>query len=199
MVIKLNDRMQGNIIALLILFVFGFLWIRNRKLVEENKQLRRNRNDALRLVKTIQENSRFDNQLKEGIQVLLDYYENRNSDIAIELKRVLDLFDDGQFENAIRDLVKIIENILNSKYQDTNDFKDWLKNKQSSFADLINYAKHIKDISDVEHKFLIALKECRNSGSHNLNVVFDDYINAGAFITCIGAIIKIDKVQIGKL
>ena len=177
--------------------VGGYLYNRNRKLVRENYELKEQQRHLKILIHTIKESSQFNNQMKQEILWLIDYFKNLDEKIANELAQALQLLQIGQTENAIEDLVKIMENILEQKYKSKKSFGEWLRNtkKKLNLHNMLEYAKKCEDIDEVEFKFFVAVKTIRNKEDHTLDLKLADYLNASGLITCIGAIMKLGQVN----
>lgn len=111
--------------------------------------------------------SQIPTDIKTQIQELISQYEGLEEEICNELVSVLSLIEIGEEIKAIKDLAKIIENILKEKYQNEEPFKD---KKFVPLAKLIEHAKNSKLLNPKEYNTACILKEFRNEESHRLNV-----------------------------
>jgi hypothetical protein len=111
------------------------------------------------------------NQIPEDIisqiLTLINEYKGIEEDIYNELLGVLDLIKVGQEIKAIKDLTKIIENLLKDKYKNEEKFKG---QKFVPFAKLIEYAKELEFFNLKEYNIACILRDFRNEESHQLNV-----------------------------
>ncbi len=179
------------------LLVGAYFFNRNKQLSLENSYLKEQQKHLRLLIQTVKESSRCDYQMKREILRLIDHFKDIDEKIANELAQSLQLLQIGQTENAIEDLVKIMENILEQKYKSDSNFIDWLKEKKRrlSLHNLLEYAKISETIDEIEFRFFIAVKTIRNKEDHTLDLKLDRYLNASGLITCIGAIMKLSHTK----
>lgn len=189
----MNKNTLG-IIAIIASCVAAYLYFENKKL---ERKLIVSETDRLKLIiDSIKQNTTLTEELKEQLTKLVYQFENVDSKVSAELIQVLQLFEIGQIEKAIADLVKIIEYLLSVHYKENQSFLGWLKQqkKQLNFSALLDFCKNEKKINNIEYKFFIALKEIRNKEVHELDLNNDPYLNASGIIVAIGAIIKISDI-----
>jgi len=196
----MSNSNQNNLLILAAIAAVGvgaYLYTKNQQLEKENNRLKEQNEHLVLLVKTIKESSRFDNQMKQELLKLIDRFKNIDEKVANELAQALQLLQIGQVENAIEDLVKIMEHILKSKYEKDGSFKSWLKStkRKLSLHNLLEYAKEQTQITKVEYQFFVAVKAIRNEEDHTVDFKPDNYLNASGMITCLGAIMKLGKLK----
>jgi hypothetical protein len=193
-----NTAIGISTIAIIIaIFVIIYLSSENK---EKNKKIKELEEDKLKLIlDSLKSRNDISDEVKNQIEKLARQFENVDKKISNELVQALQLFQIGQVENAIEDLVKIIEHLLTKYYIDKEEFKDWCKEKKKNFkqpklADLLEYSLNDNKISSIEHKFFVAIKEIRNKEDHTLDLTLDKYINTSGIITAIGAIVKFSEL-----
>src|SRR5690554_4243679 len=94
--------------------------------------------DKLRLIfESIKNNPNLSDEIKLQLTKLVKQFENIDVKVSNELIQAIQLFQIGQTENAIEDLVKIIEHLLTVHYENDKGFKSWLK-KEKKNLDLHN-------------------------------------------------------------
>ena len=146
-------------------------------LIEDKKKLNANKKriddlelDRLKLIQESLKNSNLTNEVKNQISKLITDYENLDENVTNELISILSLIEINQEEKAIKDLAKIVENILFDKFKKEEEFK-----KFKTFiplANLIEYAKKIKLFNKKEYNASCILREIRNEESHKLNLKY---------------------------
>ncbi len=157
--------------------------------------------DKLKLIlDSLKRNPSLSDEIKIQLEKLCNQFKDIDPKISSEIAQALMLFHLGKLENAITDLVKIMEYLLTSYYEDDNNFKKWLKEKKLNFDlhNLLTFCKEEKKITSVEFKFFIAVKEIRNKEVHEIDFKIDGYLNASAIIAAIGAIFKIASIVYPK-
>jgi hypothetical protein len=167
----------------------------------ENEQSKRRitelEEDKLKLIlDSLKRNPDLSEEIKIQIKKLITDFKKVDLKISNELAQALQLLQIGQTENAIEDLVKIIEHLLTVHYKDNKDFHNWLKEQKKKFDlhDLLTFCKQEKKINDVEYQFFVAIKTIRNKEDHVVDLQLDNYINASGLITAIGGIFKIASI-----
>ena len=127
---------------------------------------------------------------------LVKQFEDIDIKVANEISQALQLIQIGQTENAIEDLVKIIEHLLSIHYQNDSDFKAWLKKEKKKFDlfNLLTFCKTDKKITEIEYQFFLAIKKVRDKEDHTLDLKLDPYLNASGLITAIGGILKLTAI-----
>ncbi len=109
------------------------------------------------------------------------------------------LIEAKQPTKAAFSLAKIVENLLEEKYSQNGDFKNFVQSKNKGkkrnpvFNDYLEYAKNQKLIGTDEFHFAKGLKEIRNQEGHELDVKKQDSWLATAFFTGIGLIMKLGE------
>ncbi len=150
--------------------ILGYFLIQEANKNKANtKRIKALEKDRLKLMKDAIENSdHLSKEIKDQIHKLIDEYQEIDEEVAKELVSVLSLVNIGQHEQAIKDLAKIIENMLSEKYKDESKFKSF--KKYIPLAKLIEHAKEVKFFSSKEYNASCILKDIRNEVSHELNV-----------------------------
>ena len=187
-----NDWLLG-IAAIGALLVAGYLYSENKKQKRVIKNLTEEREHLKLLLSVIRKSNQFDESVKKQIESLIRNFDKIDASVANELAQALQLLQIGQVENAIEDLVKIMEHLLEKKYSTDSLFTNWLKEnkKKKDLHNLLEYSKKTKFITEVEFSFFNAIKTIRNKEDHTLDLKLDGYINASGLLTAIGAIMKI--------
>jgi hypothetical protein len=191
-----NVLVIGAVVALLI--AVYLLYLENEKIKQEIAELEK---DRLKLIlDSLKRNPDLSDEIKRQLEKLIIDFADIDEKVSNELAQALQLFQIGQTENAIEDLVKIIEHLLTVHYKEDNGFKDWLKDqkKKQDLHNLLTFCKKEEKISDVEFQFFIAIKTIRNKEDHTLDLKLDDYLNASGLITAIGGIFKIASIVYPK-
>ncbi|CAA0237442.1 conserved hypothetical protein [Tenacibaculum maritimum] len=137
----------------------------NRLKEKEIENLKKEKKDLL--LKSLHDKEQIPNEIKEQIIKLINNYHGVEDDICNELISVLELIEIGQEVKAIKDLTKIIENLLKEKFEKENDSKS---KKFVPLAKLIDYAKESDFFNQREYSTACILRDFRNEESHNLNV-----------------------------
>lgn len=185
-------------ISVIAILIAVYLYFENEKSKQKIAALEE---DRLRLIlDSLKRNPDLSDEIKYQLEKLIIGFADIDEKISNELAQALQLFQIGQTENAIEDLVKIIEHLLTVHYKEDNGFKDWLKTQKKKFDlhNLLTFCKEEKKISDVEFQFFVAIKTIRNKEDHTLDLKLDDYLNASGLITAIGGIFKIASIVYPK-
>lgn len=192
-----NNKIPLGILALTAIaaiFVAAYLYFEN----EENKnKIAELEEDKLRLIlDSLKQNPNLSVEIKLQLEKLIDNFKNIDDKVSNELAQALQLLQIGQTENAIEDLVKIIEHLLSVHYKNDANCKKWLKEQKKKFDlhNLLTFCKEEKKIDEIEYQFFIAIKTIRNKEDHTLDLKLDSYINASGLITAIGGIFKIASI-----
>lgn len=176
------------------ILVAAYLYYEN----EQNKRrITELEEDKLKLIlDSLKRNPDLSAEIKVQIEKLITDFKKVDIKISNELAQALQLLQIGQTENAIEDLVKIIEHLLTVHYKDNKDFHAWLKEQKKKFDlhNLLTFCKQEKKINDVEYQFFVAIKTIRNKEDHVVDLQLDNYINASGLITAIGGIFKIASI-----
>jgi hypothetical protein len=181
----------GLIIAV---FVGAYLYFENKKLTVKIKEVE---DDKLKLIlDSLTRNPDISTEIKTQIEKLVVGFKDIDEKVSNELVQALQLIQIGQTENAIEDLVKIIEHLLTVHYKENLSFKKWLKEqkKKIDLHNLLTFCKSEEKIDDVEYHFFIAIKTIRNKEDHTVDLKLDTYLNVSGLITAIGGIFKMAKL-----
>ncbi len=185
-------------IGVIALFIAVYFYMEDN---EKKKRIKELEEDRLKLIlDSLKRNDDLSAEIKRQIKKLINDYQTIDKDVAQELTEALQLFQIGQVENAIEDLVKIIGHLLEKYYKDNEDFRKWMKSKNKNpkkpdVHDLLTYCHEIeKEIDEIEYRFFIAIKTIRNKEDHQVNLKLDDYLNVSGILTAIGAITKIQTI-----
>jgi hypothetical protein len=185
-------------IAVIAILIAVYLHLDNDK---QKKKIAELEEDKLKLIlDSLNQNPNLSNEIKLQIRKLIKGFEHIDPKVSNELAQALQLFQIGQTENAIEDLVKIIEHLLTLHYKDNQECKDWLKEQKKKFDlhNLLTFCKTEKKIDDIEFQFFVAIKTIRNKEDHTLDLKLDSYLNASGLITAIGGIFKIASIVYPK-
>lgn len=149
---------------------------------------------------SLKHNPDLSEEIKSQLEKLINKFSGVDKKVSNELAQALQLFQIGQVENAIEDLVKIIEHMLSLHYKEDAGFKNWLKEQKKRFdlQNLLTFCKHENKISDVEFQFFIAIKAIRNKEAHELDVNIENYLKASGLIIGLGGIFKIASIVYPK-
>ena len=180
--------------AVIAIIVAVCLYMDNEKNKEKIAELEE---DKLKLIfDSLKRNPDLSEEIKRQLEQLIDRFQNIDIKISNEIAQALQLYQLGQKENAIEDLVKIIEHLLTLHYKNDSKCKKWLKAQKRKFDlhNLLTYCKEEKKIDEVEYQFFLAIKTIRNKEDHTLDLKLDDYINASGIITAIGGISKLASI-----
>ena len=201
--IKNNGNNKSGIgtvamIAVIAIIVAVYLCFENEK---NTKKIAELEEDKLKLIlDSLKRNPNISDEIKLQLEKLIKNFKDVDDKISNELAQALQLFQIGQTENAIEDLVKIIEHLLTVHYKDDYNFKKWLKEQKKKFDlhNLLTFCKTEKKIDEVEYQFFIAIKTIRNKEDHTLDLKLANYLNASGLITAIGGISKIASIVYPK-
>lgn len=153
--------------------------------------------DKLKLIlDSLKQNTNLSKEIKQQLEKLINGFADIDEKVSNELAQALQLIQIGQTENAIEDLVKIIEHLLTVHYKEHHEFKVWLKEQKKRFDlhNLLIFCKQENKITDIEFQFYIAIKTIRNKEDHMIDLKLDDFLNASGLITAIGGILKIASI-----
>jgi hypothetical protein len=185
-----------GIVAVAAILVAGYLFTQNRKQKTVIKDLSEEREHLKLLLSIIRRSNQFDDNLKSEIEKLIKKFNKIDASVANELAQALQLLQIGQIENAIEDLVKIMEHLLSKKYSTDSSFLKWIKENKRK-KDLHNYLEFSKItglITDVEFSFFNAVRVIRNKEDHEVDFKLDKYLTASGLVTAIGGIMKIGSI-----
>lgn len=184
--------------AVIAIVISVYLYIENEKSKQKISELEE---DKLKLIlESLKQNSNISVEIKKQLEKLIIGFADIDKKVSNELAQALQLFQIGQTENAIEDLVKIIEHLLTVHYVGNNSFNTWLKEqkKKCDLHNLLVFCKQEEKISEIEFHFFIAIKTIRNKEDHTLDLRLDDYLNASGLIAAIGGIFKIASLVYPK-
>lgn len=178
-----------------------FLLRANNELVEVVNEYEENLSS---LKEMIRNNDHLESEVKKKLVNLIDTYKGIDSKVSNELIAAMALIEAKQPTKAAFSLAKIVENLLEEKYSQNGEFKEFVKNKNSGkkrnpvFNDYLEYAKNQNLIESEEFHFAKGLKEIRNQEGHELDVKKHENWLATAFFTGIGLIFKLADVVSNK-
>lgn len=164
--------MKGKDIAITVLVtvagVFFILFIaeklENGLLKKKNEDLME---DKLRLLReSLKNKTKLNPEILSQIERLIQYYK-RNKPISKELTDVLDQIQNGHDIKGIRDLAKIIENLLKDKFKEEPKFSS---HKRIPLKSLIDHAKEINFFNEKMYHSACILNQFRNDECHKLAV-----------------------------
>lgn len=134
-----------------------------RRLTNENDEIRKGYLDLLQRFLILKGETAPD--ILEELEKLKESLSTLNKDAHIALGNVIGLVNDGYYETAVRDLAKIIENILKEKIDVDASFK-----KKRDLFNFLQHAKECKWIKPHEHAYADLIRLMRNNDSHEWNV-----------------------------
>jgi len=129
-------------------------------------------------LKLLQENLRnsenFSAEVKKQINKLIEDYRKKNASVTIELKKILRFIEAGEDISAIKDLAKVLENLLKEQY--LNDQAFLSKKRSPSLKNLIEHAKEVCLFTKRQYNTACILHDFRNQESHELAVQDTEYM-----------------------
>lgn len=192
---KKNDIIIGiGVIAIIAIIVAVYFNIENKK---QKKKIAELEDDKLKLIlESLNRNPDLSEEVRFQIEKLISQFSSIDNKISNELVQALQLLQIGQTENAIEDLVKIIEHLLTKHYKTDTNCTKWLKEQKKKFDlhNLLTFCKTENKINDIEFQFFVAIKTIRNKEDHTLDLKLDNYLNTSGIITAIGGIFKIASI-----
>ncbi len=156
-------------IALVAAALIYYLIENNRKLKFQENRIKELEENKIQLIKDSLSKSALTEEIKNQVLELINEYKDIDEDISNELISVLSLIGIDQIEKAIKDLAKIIENLLKDNFLNDEKFKN---KKFVSLGKLIELAKESGLFNNKEYNAVCVLKEFRNEESHELNVKY---------------------------
>jgi hypothetical protein len=135
-----------------------YIFFENQKNKQKIAELKE---DKLKLIlDSLKQNTTLSEDVKHQLEKLIHEFADIDEGVSNELAEALQLLQIGQTENAIEDLVKIIEHLLTVHYNGDDKFISWLTNnkKKQDLHTLLMFCKEEKKITDIEFKFFIAIK-----------------------------------------
>jgi len=112
-----------------------------------------------------------------------------NEKITSELNEILNLTKDKHIKSAFIKLSKLLERLLFDKFNLTDEYKKYCKEKKKqidNFDTLIEYSKEINFFDEKDYHYSKLIKKIRNIETHELSPDILDEIN-----TCFVGAIKI--------
>ena len=134
-----------------------------RRLTDENDELKKGYLDLLQKHLLLSENT--PKEVIADIERLKDQVVNLSKDVHIELGSVIDNVRNRNGVKAVRELGKIIENVLKEKAANDANFK-----KKPTLFNLLVHAKICNWIKPHVQAYVELIREIRNKESHELNV-----------------------------
>lgn len=177
--------MKGKNIAITVLAVvagvFLILFIKEKK---ESSELKKRNDDLLQdnlklLRETLLNRKSVNPDILSQIDRLITYFQNKRPAISKELTDILLQIQNAQEIKAIRDLAKIIENLLKDKYKNEPRFH---KSKTITLKPLIDFAKETMFFNDKIYHSACILHQFRNEESHELAVQDSDNMKLSALL-----------------
>jgi hypothetical protein len=165
--------MKGKDVAITVLVVvagiFAALFIVEKL---DNIELKKKNDDLLEdklklLRETLDKKNAISPEIKTQIEKLIEYYQKHKPSVSHELRDVLLQIQNGQDVKAIRDLAKIIENLLKDKFRNEPRF---INMKVITLKPLIEFAKETKLFNEKLYHSACILHQFRNEESHELAV-----------------------------
>lgn len=187
--------MKGKDIAITTLVIvagiFAMLFIAEKL---ENIELRKKNDDLLEdklklLRETLKNKKSISPEIIDQISKLIEYFRKNKPSISKELSDVIIQIQNGQDIKAIRDLAKIIENLLKDKFKNEPRF---LKLKYISLKALIEFAKESNLFNDKLYHSACILHQFRNEESHELAVQDSENMKLTALLGGLEIISKIN-------
>lgn len=184
--------------SILIVVLVLVLRDKNKKIKaskNENKDLKI---DRVQLLKDLAENSILPSESKKVLIKIGKEMENSDKKVSEEIKKVLTLINNKMMPEALFKLVKILDNILENSYSETDEYKEWqTKNKEKTnlIYSILNFIKHKKIINHEEFHTVALVKELRNKEAHELNVELSKPEMQFAFNRVISLILKLSKTS----
>jgi hypothetical protein len=187
--------MKGKDIAITVLAVvagvFAVLFIAQKI---ENIELRKKNEDLfedkLKLLReTLKNKKSISPEILDQINKLIDYFKINKPSVSKELADILIQIQNGQDIKAIRDLAKIIENLLKERFKNEPRFS---KLKIISLKSLIEFAKESKLFNDKLYYSACILHQFRNEESHELAVQDSENMKLTALLGGLEIISKIN-------
>lgn len=139
-----------------------------RRLTDENDELKKAYLDLLQAYLLLSENT--PQEIIKDIERLKQQAVELSKDVHIELSSVIDNVRDNKGVKAVRELGKIIENLLAEKAKADANFK-----KKPTLGNLLEHAKTCLWIKPNEAAYAALLHEIRNKESHELNVQYESH------------------------
>lgn len=187
------------IIAVVAIIIAVYLYASNKEKEDRIKELEE---DKLKLIlDSLRKNRSFTDEVKSQIEKLCLEYKEIDIRVSNELAQALQLLQLNQVENAIEDLVKVMENLLKVHYLANPDYNSWIKAKHGNkitLHNLLTFCREENKITDIEFSFFIALKSIRNAEAHELDLQNQKYLNVSGIITAIGGIIRLSNLVYPK-
>ncbi|RYY41659.1 MAG: hypothetical protein EOO08_00580 [Chitinophagaceae bacterium] len=191
MATKVTFKVNSTAVLIIGALILFYLYLENLKSKEKIRELQE---DKLKLMlDALKNNDSLSDELRRQFSKLIVSFQKVDNTVSNELMQALQLYQIGQVENAIEDLVKIMEHLLKKHYEHSDGFKAWLKEQKKRFDlhGMLGFCKHEKKINDVEYNFFLAIKAIRNKEDHEVDYQIDPFLGASGLIAGIGAIFKL--------
>jgi hypothetical protein len=169
---KFKDVLIGGLIAALLIFAWIALSEKQKsklkdkviqKLAQQNHQLK------LAYVELLEKILAFESKITPDVLKDLEELKEKarylDELVHVELSEVVDLVKNGKGEKAVRDLGKIIENVLRMRAEKDENFK-----KKPTLHNLIEHAGVCNWLNSSEVSVANHIRDLRNEESHQLAV-----------------------------
>ncbi len=141
-------------------------------------------------------------QIKRSLTELEAELYSSRPEVSEEVRRIAQLVDIGQGANAIRCIVKIMDNLITERYAHDLGYKEWsqrggkdkAKGVEGACFYMLEYAVSLGEINREEVCFFRGIKEIRHKDSHELAVEVEAYLEAPALMIGIGGILNFAKL-----
>jgi hypothetical protein len=177
--------MKGKDIAITALAIVAGIFVvlfitekvENARLLKKNDDLQ---DDKLKLLKdNLESKKAISPEIKNQINKLIEFYRSTHPSVSEELTEILTQIQSGQEIKAIRDLAKIIENLLREKYRNEPKFSGL---KRITLKPLIEYAREVHFLNEKLYHSACILCQFRNQESHELAVKDTDNMKLTALL-----------------
>lgn len=177
MKVRIIDILIVFLVALILIALWFFIKEREkndlkdkiiRRLTNENDELKSAYLDLLQEHLLLSENT--PQEVIKDIERLKAQAVELSKDVHIELSSVIDNVRNKKGVKAVRELGKIIENLLKEKATKDQSFK-----KKPTLSNLLEHAKNCLWIKPNELAYAELVREIRNKESHELNVQIEPH------------------------
>lgn len=195
-----NETNSALLVIAVVAIIIAVCLYANSK--EKDNRIKELEEDKLKLIlDSLRKNHSFSDEVKRQIEKLCLEYKEIDIKVSNELAQALQLLQINQVENAIEDLVKVMENLLKVHYSTNSEYNSWIKTKHGNkitLHNLLTFCRQENKITDIEFNFFIALKSIRNAEAHELDLQNQKYLNVSGIITAIGGIIRLSNLVYPK-
>ncbi len=93
-----------------------------------------------------------------------------DNDVVVELQETLELYKLEKTSETLIPIVKILEHLLEIRYDDNEECKTWLRKngRKKTFKSLLDYCYFEKGIDEKEYVFIDRVRELRNRKTHDV-------------------------------